>query len=61
MHKEKYFLWVACKTKEEVENLRQKYIEKRGMKLTLAHCVFQKKHHFQKNKVKNTGIFCSLS
>lgn len=50
MHKEKYFLWIACKTKEDVEALRQKYIEKRGMKLTLVQCVFQKKHHFSKNQ-----------
>ncbi len=39
---------VVCHTKEDVEKARKEYFKNKRLKLSLIHCVFQKRHHQNK-------------
>ena len=39
---------IVCKTLEDVHEAKKKYLEKKRLRLSLAHCIFQEKQ--RKNK-----------
>ncbi len=44
--------FIVCKTLQDVEEAKKKYLAKKGLRLRLSHCVFQSKYT-KLNRVKN--------
>ena len=42
--------FIVCQTKEDVRRAQMEYVEQKRLRLSLKHCVFQRKHQTQQSK-----------